>query len=437
MKIKRRDAQGNTIIVDVPDGYVLLEGEEAVVGDGTQQVAVQAVNPPTEPEVDNEKLLNKIRSEEKAKHKAAIEREKQERIRLQDEQSKLKSRLEEMEAANREAELEALKPSERQAVEFRELQNRLEEERRTSTEATKRLQAQLRATELTAYRERAIRGHAGQLIAEMVAGSSEEDIDASVERARQAFSELQQSIRQSLQAEYEARLQGSQSSVPQASIPQNPAYIPPPAASAGPPQFPTVAAPQPVAEAMPSAIQLSELTSEEAVRSGRYGGELRQQILAQLQHGQAGAQLGSSPRHLATPAPATAMPLGVMQPQGTPMGAVANPNMVQQPYVQPPPPQAQPQVPQSQYLPQQVQPAPQQPPQHAPQQAPQPGQMPMTDPVAQAQAAVARTHAGQNPVMAANPGAQTALATAQNVAQGQSPGELFSTRFANSPPVNG
>lgn len=381
-------------------------------------------------------LLNQARTETRAQVEGRIEHERQERIRLQQEQERSTQELTRLREEMRQRELAGMQPDQRVQAQINDLTSRLEQQAREAQQQQSALQAQLRATTLAAYRERAIRAYGSQIIAEMVTGDSEAAIDSSAHQAHQAWVNMMNSMRTQIQQEL-----GRNAVVTPAQVPQQPQFVPQPLPQAvlPPPNpayvqpmmvppgsqvgFPQPVQPLPVADASAAPFDIRQLTSEEAVRNGRWSGELREQVLAQLRRGQPGAvNLGSTPRHLMaqppTELPQVQLPGGVIQPQGTPMGPVTSPAAQQfAPHSQVP--QVQPQ--QQQYV---------QPQQMVVQ---QPQMVAPNDPRAMAAAAIERTYAGQNPVLAATPGAQEALQ--QALQTGQTAHGAFAARFSPTPPV--
>lgn len=345
----------------------------------------------------------KARDEEKTKLYKTLEREKSERAQAQTERDTLQKQIDELKAAERKRELEGMKPNEQVQARLSDLESQLKAERDAKLALETGTKAQFRAMELVAYRERVLRTYGDQIIPEMVGGNSEEEIDRSAVSAHKRYGEIVGGIREQAERELQARLAASQQSGNPAP-PPNPAYPAPASHQNGAGGFPTPTNAQPVAEqSMPS---VAELTSEEAVRSGVYSGELREQLHRQLRGLQnPGVPLGSHPRFMGTQMPMVQMPGGVLQPQGTPTGPTA--------------PAGQPQLQPGQYP------------------VPQQGQgQPQLSAQDQARAAIARTHAGQNPTMPENPGAQAALDQARAKAGGQSPQTVFDARFHPTPPVN-
>jgi len=355
----------------------------------------------------------KAREEEQAKLRKKIEKEEKERKELQAERDAQKAELDKLKAAEKERERAGMKPDERVQAQLRDLEEEVRVAKAAAQTAKDEGAARFRAAELVAYRERVLRQYGDQIISQMVvAGPNETVIDESAKQAHEFWKTNIGAVK----AHYEAQIAQLQGQQPAAQPGAQPPGVPaPPANPALPAQpdlsqgFPTATNPQQVVETQ--GPDLSQLTSEQAVRSGAYSGEVRAQILANLAGQQnPGMPLGSLPRHMVPSQPQTVnMPGGVEQPQGHPTGPAA--------------PQGQPQV-------QPHTPPGQQPGALAQNPAAAP---PANDPATLARQAVERTHAGQNPTIAATPGAQTALSQAQ--ATGQNPQAAFNERFQNTPPI--
>ena len=353
-----------------------------------QTVAANAASTNTNTE-DTERRIQKAREEEKRRLYAQIEQEKAERLALE-------KKLAEREKAEKEQKLSQLPPDQQVAARLSELEQRLAAERGEALQRESVLQNHLRALGLVAYRERALQDVPRE-IHDFVHGNSEEEIDAAVERAKMLYGSLEQRLRAKMAP---PAVPAPQQAVPMAVPPSNPAFVAQPQYPVA--GFPTATNPLPVAEGM-SEVDLTALTSEQAVRNGKYGGEMRDRILAQLRGQAANYQSGNpgaTPRHL-TGVSYQQMPNGVMQPMGTPMQAPMPTQMMQ-----PPAPVGMP--------------------------VPMPS-MSEGDPRAAALAAIQRTHAGQNPVMGQQQGAHGALAAAQAYAQQHgiaNPAEAFAARFS-------
>lgn len=412
MLVQKMDAQGNPmvgadgkpILIEIPDEY--MSKSEA------------------------EKLAKEVGKQAKEKLEEAHAKAEKERVARE----KLEAELERRDKAKKEAELAALPPDAQMTARLKELEHGIERERGARLQSEESYKQHLRVMGLATYRERAVRDVPDE-VRDLVNGQSEEEIDQAVDIARETHAKIEARIR----GEYEQRMaQGAAMAgygVPMP--PPNPAYVPPPPSMAQG-GFPQVTNPLPVAEMDQGQVMsgIGELTTEEAVRGGRYGGEMRERIHAQLK-GQTRypGQLGSAPRHWSgqhqVPQQHVQMPGGVMQPQGSPMGPVQHPGMPypqQQQYAQP--------MPQQPYYP----PQPQQQFYGQPQQ--QPYGQPAMDPArAAAQAAVERTRAGQNPVLGQNLAAgemREAVHASRQYGQrnGVTPQGAFDSRFTHTPPLS-
>ncbi len=241
-------------------------------------------------------------------------------------------------------------------------------------------------------------------------GSNESEIYASAKAAVDGYAAHVQSLRAQFQPQ-----------VPPQAAPPNP-YAPAPQAQAlgGPPMgYPTPiqgSAPPP-----PRQVDVKALTSEQAVRSGKYAGS-REALMQALQGGVDPATLNPAANQapqggVQAPAIQYTMQAGQMQPVAAPMAQVI-PAHLQPKYAGVP----QQQVPQ----------APQQPVNQAPP-APQAGEM---DFRAAAMAAAERTRQGLNPLVAQNEaGAAHQLSQLRNSQFANSnPIDEFNKRFAVAPP---
>lgn len=319
------DAAGQPVMVEVPD--VPAPGANAGGQNGTITV------------VEAERLARdsaeRARAEEKRKLYGDLERERTERATLQ-------AQLEARDRAEKERQLAALPAEQQTAARLTQLGEDLARERGERLADQARSTQALRAVGLVAYRERALRDVPTE-VHDLVGGDSEEEIDTAVDTARNIFSNLENRLRTQLAQEYEARRVAPPpgggppppGTVP--APPHNPAYVAPhdPQSLAGPGGgFPVRTNPIPVVEGQPQ-LDIHEMTSEQAVRSGRYGGEMRERLHQQLRgNTRYPGALGSAPRHwsqqtVAQPLPQQEMPGGVLQPQGTPMGPVTPAGMAQ------------------------------------------------------------------------------------------------------------
>jgi hypothetical protein len=373
-----------------------------------------------------------------------------EAARLASEREDFEKRLNDRDAEMTRMRTATLPPDQQYQARMAELeanQRRIQEQ---AAEQIQGLNQRIRYSELALYRTTALKeaiSHGAGLIESLVGGSSEEEIDASIEVAKAEYSRIYSTVEQSVAARYQSQIAAQQASTPQPppmvvqqqvpvyqQPPQNPAYVPQPPPGGGYPTAPAAFQPVPMTDAT---VSVSDVTTEEAVRSGKYGGAVRDQLMRQMRQGSGAppGPLGVQPRQLGAVQYVT-MPNGVMQPQGLPTPQVVPPQYQQQ-Y-----PQGVPQgVPQGYQQPPQYQAA-AQPQMYVPQapQVPQVSQGGDAGLRAQALAAVQRTHAGQNPVMSdpSNAGAADAVAASQAFARANGVNgaqAAFQQRFTHTPPI--
>jgi hypothetical protein len=392
-KIKRFDpVSGAEVIVEVASDYVLQNGEQFLEDNGSQPQAEPAI---TREQVNQ--MLNQARTEERNKLQGQLQRVKEERTTLQTQIDELNAKLGELTKVD----TAKMKPDEKVQHQLEALTSQVTA--LTSQLAQERVDsaARIRATELVAYRELAMRPFGDQIFPELVNGSSEEEIDSSAQRAHQQYLTMEERLVKKYKAPTTPAGNGNQPATPVVVTPsQNPAFVTPPQGGneAG---LPTPVATAQVFEGG-NDFNISDVTSEEAVRSGKWGGELRQKVLANLRATQPGAvPLGTQPRFMANqPQPVAAQPMGVTQPQGQPHTPASPPGQVS------PPPQ---------------------------------GGQGQGGAVAAAQTAIQRTRTGANPVVSQlDPQQQRVISqTAQGVRSQQGDAAAtFATRFAPSPPAS-
>ncbi len=284
---------------------------------------------------------------------------------------------------------------------FNAIEQRLADERTARQIEVASAKAETQAYHLIAYRERVLREAGEEVVPSLVGGSTEEEIDESVEISKREYATVAARIAKRFQVAVPPPVEVTvEAPPPQArggveAPPPNAAYTAPPTSGGG---FPTPTNALPIGVDPTQQEDVKEFTSEESVRSGRYGGDLRRQALEQVKRmasGGAGKGIGNFPRYTAQPTTVIQqMPSNVQQPQGTPMGNVTPPSQTAGP----------------------------------------PGSG-----ADAARAAVARTHAGKNPAFndPGNSGAAGALKAAQafGAKTGQTPQSAFNDRFQNSAPI--
>lgn len=383
-----------------------------------QPVMVEVPDPPTA-----EQVQQQIR--EAATAAATATRTELENAQRQREQE-LEAQMRQREEAAR---LAALPEAEQTRERLRMLEQRDQERAREMAEQSRLHGQQIRQLGLVAYRERAVRDVPAAVM-NLVGGASEEEIDASVDMAVAAHRDIAAEVEARLREEYERGVLTAQPEQQQQPLvvvpaqPRSPHVVAQPDPQGGYPTPNNAPNPPPTQDDQ-QASPFENMTTEEAVRSGRYGGEMRAKALAAVRGVQYRGQLGAAPRHWSQPQPTQVVP----HQQG--------PGGVQQPTGLPTPPIQQPQYPQQpthQHQPQQLTyAAPPAPP--APPPAPAPN-----DARTAAQEAAARVRAGGgHPEVQA--GVRSAVAHTQkhlSSPAGQrhtSPQQAFSGRFAPSPPI--
>jgi len=322
------DDNGKPTVIEIPDAIV------ADAGSQDEKKAAAAANKITA------EVAKKVRSEESRKFQKRLDDEKSAREGLE-------RQLKDKEEADKQAKLNAMPPDAQIQARFSSLEQEVARERGARLSLETNSTQQIRRLELLAYRERALRDVPVD-VHHLVAGQSEEEIDSAVDAAVETYQKLEAKFRGAAQTAQA----GQPGGVPQvqqvpvvAAPPPSPYYTQQPIVM-GPGGFPTFTNPVPVpAPEGPGEQPLSELTSEEAVRSGRYSGELRATLLGKIKGGaRYPGAMGSVPRHQqpASPVQYIQLPNGVMQPVGNPTGPVQHPAMAQPPPVQqqvPAPPQ--------------------------------------------------------------------------------------------------
>lgn len=381
---------------------------QPILGAGGQPLMIEVGE---QPRVDVDQIAREAAERGRQEVNAALQAERTQRETLE-------RQLAERDAAERQRQLQALPPDQQVVARLTGLESQLAQERAERARMATQHSNEIRTLGLVAYRERALRDAPPEVHA-FVNGSNEQEIDAAVDAAVQTYQAIEQSVEARLQAQsgqpqvppgYVLGNDGNYYPMEQqqpliAAPPPNPAYTPVLRAMPGVNGFATPVNAQPLplsAEEQPG-TDVTELTTEEAVRSGRYGGEMRAKLLQSLKGAPYSGSVGSNPRHLRAAQPQTVIPGGGVQPQGFPTGPV-QPSQMRSPQVQP------------------VQGA----------------RLPANNARAQALAAIQRTHDGSNPVLGENLGAHQALNESQSFAQQrgiQSPNAAFRQRFTHTPPI--
>jgi hypothetical protein len=344
------------------------------------------------PQDDRVQVQERLRAE-RAKLSAELDAERKARADLE-------ARMAKAEEDKRLADLARMQPDERIQAQLSALEAQVRTEREARAAERAASDARFRAAELSAYRERVLRSQPNipASMTPWVTGSSEDQIDQSMAEVSAMFQDLQRQFSHPVRPAEAV-----------AAPPPNPAYPQVPQTQVS--GYPTPVNPLPVTEdAGNVGMDIKSMTSEQAVRGGMYSGEMRAAMHKIIQQQQYQGNMGSAPRNWQQSPPAivgyTQQPGGVLQPQGSPIGT-AVPARIQQP-VQPQAPARAMAAPQAQ------------------------------DIRAAAQAAIARTHQGANPMLGDNVGASEALSNARAYASARgiaSSNDAFAARFGNSPPA--
>lgn len=283
-------------------------------------------------------------------------------------------------------------------------------------ENQRRQAAYARQMELTGYRERLLREFGEHIPVQMhgqVFGETETDIYNSALVTAKAAAQLQMEFENRIRARLfpqgapqEGQTPGiAPGGIPQ--IPRNPHYVQAQQGQGGFPRVVNSTAPQ------ETEIDISGLTGEAAVRSGKYA-ESRENILRALQRGQVPSQTVPQTASPLRGMPQQQLPDGATRPLPAPMGTQFSSPQQAAAFVPPPPPAHA----QGQF-------------QQGVAQAQQGGDL-----HAQAVAAIQRTRSGQNPVAGQQgPGFQDQVRMMQGQ-QGADGVAAYQGRFTDSPPIS-
>src|SRR6202142_1800659 len=201
MFVAKVDANGQVVIG--PDGRpIMIE-----VPDGLQPgVKYGALLTPEQAEAQARERAAAARAEEKTKLYADLERERSDRVRLQED-------LERRDKAERERQLAALPADQQTSARMTEMERQLAQEKAARVQLETASRDRDRAMQLTLYRERAARDVPPEA-ADLVFGNSEQEIDASVDRIRTIHSGIEGRLRAQFQRGVGAPPYGSVQQVP-------------------------------------------------------------------------------------------------------------------------------------------------------------------------------------------------------------------------------
>jgi hypothetical protein len=364
-RIKRRQADGTFAIVEVPANYVLQDGEELHRDDQQPLPAATTVTPPQnggDPLTAEtvQRMIQEARAAERGQLTQQLETERQERAALQ-------TRLNAIEQERVQAHVNGLTPDARRDHELQALREQVAQSAQSHAQQLQQMQQQLHQSDLAAYREHLLRMYGEAILPEMVLGNSRQELDAAASNSHNMYNQMrvrfeQETLRRfgvspqthtpAPQPVYPPQTPPVQqvAPVPTITVPQNPYFVPPQGyGNAG---FPAPVSPGAVTNPAESGPNLSDVTTENAVRSGSYAAN-REAILRSIREGGApqGQALGVTPRYMGS----TVLPGGAIAPVASPMAPVPASAQVAAAYPQaaPQPPQygAPPQYAQVQYAP--------------------------------------------------------------------------------------
>lgn len=285
------DAEGRAVMIEVPDPPSPEEISRRI------QEAATAAATATRNELENARIQREQELE-------ALMREREEaaRIAALPEAQQVMERLRGLEESNRQLAQQRIQDAARHGQEIRQLG-------------------------LIAYTERAVRDVPEEVV-DLIGGASEEEIDASVDRALAAYKR----ISDRLQASFQAGVQQAQppgTAQPVLVAPPRSQHVvvtppPPPAGS-----FPLATNAPPFEVPPDPTDDVRGMTTEEAVRSGKYSGEMRKKMLDRVRGVQYPGAMGSAPRHWSQPVPHVQQPDGSLQPQGLSTPPAQNPHVRQ------------------------------------------------------------------------------------------------------------
>lgn len=262
---------------------------------------------------------------------------REEKEKLYKEQEGLKDQIKEL----RTKLAEKMSPDEKVQAQLEGLQrqladatSKLEAQQREAQESKVRYEAETRRLQLHSFMERRLREEkekGTELLIELVGGSSEQEIETSIQLAAVEYAKLKAQFYSRFQQEH-PQSQPTPPAPPPVAVQAVPAAVP-----LTPAAFPTVPNPASVPTVEPGtsgfSTSVAALTTPDAVRSGAYA-QQRDRLLATVRQGPVpppGAPFANTPRVVAVQP--TYIHGDVVQPQGHPTGPVAPTQMMQAPPV--------------------------------------------------------------------------------------------------------
>lgn len=234
----------------------------------------------------------------RAAEKAERHRMERERIAAELEQERkaraeLEARMREIEEVRKKEELARMQPDERVQAQINALQAQVQGAQAALAAERSVMEQKFRAMEMVAYRERALRSVPQDMPQELlsfVSGGTPEEIDTNLNQVVGAYKAILDRAAKSSAPTPPAR---PENAVP--APPPNPAFVP--AVTGG--SYPVAVNPVTVQEASANSVETEMLTSEDSIRSGKYG-EVRDQLHAMLRKMGAQGAVGTAPRQWTT-----------------------------------------------------------------------------------------------------------------------------------------
>ena len=323
----------NNAPTDPTSGQPLVTAAPIVAPTTPSQVQPEPVIPPAGGYTLAD--IERVRQEEKAKLYGRIEEEKQKAKQLAEENARLKTAVPQPQQPAPEA-------SSQELTELKQMTTTMAQQLQTLTNAYTQTEAERYAAELRLYMNDRINAYeqAGYgLVYELIQGNTAQEIEASIQRAAQAWQRYGMGPRVPQQPQQQVQ------QLPIAIV-QQPYQVP-----NGFPTAPNGAA-VPMQDPGNGGLveDIRALTTPEAVRSGAYA-QNRQRIMSALQQqgGAVSGALSNAPRYMPTPGQ---IPQSTWQGVQQPQARLAPPAAPQPPRAAPVP-QYQQQYPQQQYQPQQ------------------------------------------------------------------------------------
>jgi len=206
------DAQGNVVVL--PKDYKPVINKEQIAHEFVKET--YNLEPDQLKHIDD--VANQVRTQEKNKLYQEIEDHKNRAKTAQEQMTAIQQQLDTTQGKIKELEKKppidpkTQKPDEKTAEELKNLRetiNTLQDEKKNLNTAFDNFKAdfaeQLRKKDLEAYKQQRIAEAGGLLIPELVNGNSIEEIDLSIEKAKQRYAEIRGKTQAEIQAEADKR----------------------------------------------------------------------------------------------------------------------------------------------------------------------------------------------------------------------------------------